>query len=57
MTEQWLTAREVWTLLGISEATFYRLDFFKSRKHYVTDRAVRYSASDVALYQHIRKAA
>lgn len=51
--EQWYTAIEVAKLLGVSRATFYRLSWFRSRKHYATDRAVRYAASDVALYQHL----
>ena len=57
MSDQWLTARDVAALLRVSERTFYRILFFRTRKHFVTDTAVRYAASDVALYQYTRKAA
>lgn len=55
--EQFLTARECWTLLGVSERTFYRIPFFRTRKIYVTATAVRYAVSDLKRFQAIRRAA
>lgn len=50
---EYLSAREVYTRLGVSKATFFRIPFFRSRKHYPHGSCVRYLASDVALYQRI----
>jgi predicted DNA-binding transcriptional regulator AlpA len=55
--EQMYKAEEVADLLGISRATFYRLVWFKGRKIRTSAGTVGYLASDVALYQSLRREA
>jgi predicted DNA-binding transcriptional regulator AlpA len=56
MTKRLLKAKEIAALLGVSRATFYRIPFFRRRKVRVSERAVRYSADDLATYLHSRAA-
>lgn len=53
--EQVYRADEVAALLGISRATFYTLAWFRARKVRVSARCVGYLASDVTLYQALRR--
>jgi predicted DNA-binding transcriptional regulator AlpA len=53
--EQTYKAEEVARLLGISRATFFRLAWFKARKVRTSAGTVGYLASDVALYQSLRR--
>jgi hypothetical protein len=42
-------------VLGIARSTFYTIVWFKSRKVRMTDGTVGYLASDLALYQSLRR--
>ena len=53
--DQVYSAREVAALLSLSRASFYRLAWFKSRKLRLSAKRVGYLASDVALFQTLRK--
>lgn len=53
--EQVYKAEEVAALLGLSRATFYRLVWFKDKKIRTSKGTVGYLASDVALYQSLRR--
>jgi predicted DNA-binding transcriptional regulator AlpA len=53
--EQVYSAEEVAKLLSVSRATFYRLAWFKARKVRTSVGTVGYLASDVALYQSLRR--
>lgn len=53
--EQTYRAADAARLLGISRSTFYTLAWFKSRKVRTSDGTVGYLASDVALYQSLRR--
>jgi predicted DNA-binding transcriptional regulator AlpA len=53
--DQLYTAEQAAALLGVSRSTFYALSYFKSRKIRTSEGTVRYSASDIARYQLIRR--
>lgn len=53
--EQVYRAADVARLLGIARSTFYTIVWFKSRKVRITDGTVGWLASDVALYQSLRR--
>lgn len=53
--EQTYRASEAARLLAVSRATFYRIAWFKSRRVRLTTRRVGYLASDIALYQALRR--
>lgn len=53
--ERFFAAREICALLAISKATFYRIPFFRTRKHYPHGSCVRYAERDVRLYEQIMK--
>jgi predicted DNA-binding transcriptional regulator AlpA len=53
--EQTYSAADVARLLGISQATFFRIAWFKSRKVRLSAQRVGYLASDVSLYQTLRR--
>jgi len=55
IVDQTYSAAEVARLLGISQATFFRLAWFKGRKVRVSAQRVGYLASDVTLYQSLRR--
>lgn len=55
--EQIYRPAEVAKLLGIARSTFYTIAWFRSRKIRMTDGTVGYTASDVALYQTLRRVA
>lgn len=55
IAEQLYTADEVARLLGVSRATFYTIVWFKSRKVRVSAQRVGYLASDVSLFQSLRR--
>jgi predicted DNA-binding transcriptional regulator AlpA len=55
IAEQTYKAEEVAALLGVSRATFFRLAWFKGRKVRTSPGTVGYLASDVALYQSLRR--
>lgn len=48
-------AAAVARLLGISRSTFYTLAWFKARKVRTSDGTVGYLASDITLYQSLRR--
>lgn len=50
---QYLSARDVCARLGISERTFFRIAFFRTRKVRIAAKAVRYALSDVEQYEAI----
>lgn len=51
---EYLSARDVYERLGVSKATFFRIPFFRSRKHYPHGSCVRYLAADVETYLRVR---
>lgn len=53
--EQTYKAEEVAKLLGVSRATFFRIVFFKNKKIRTSVGTVGYLASDIALYQSLRR--
>lgn len=53
--EQVYRAEDAAKLLGVSRSTFYTLAWFKSRKVRMSEGTVGYLASDVALYQSLRR--
>jgi predicted DNA-binding transcriptional regulator AlpA len=53
--EQVYRADDAAKLLGIGRSTFYTIVWFKSRKVRMTDGTVGYLASDLALYQSLRR--
>ena len=55
--ERTVRPAEAAKLLGVSRATFYRLPFFRTRKVRISERAVGYLESDIAMYQSIRRGA
>lgn len=48
-------ANDAAKLLGISRASFFRIVFFKDKKVIIGERSVGYLASDLALYQSLRR--
>lgn len=55
VVEQTYSGPEVAALLNVSRATFYRIVWFKSRKVRTSAGTVGYLASDVAMYQSLRR--
>lgn len=53
--EQTYKADEAARLLGISRSTFYTLAWFKARKVSTSEGTVGYLASDISLYQSLRR--
>jgi predicted DNA-binding transcriptional regulator AlpA len=53
--EQVYRAEDAAKLLGVSRSTFYTLAWFKSKKVRISDGTVGYLASDLALYQSLRR--
>lgn len=53
--DQVYRAKDAARLLGIGRSTFYTIAWFKSKRVRVTDGTVGYLASDIALYQTIRR--
>lgn len=55
VAEQTYRAEEVAQLLGVSRATFYTIVWFKGKRVRVSAQRVGYLASDVAMYQAMRR--
>lgn len=53
--DQVYRAKDAAKLLGISRSAFYTIAWFKTRKVRLTDGCVGYLASDIALFQSLRR--
>lgn len=53
--DQMYSAAEVARLLGISQATFFRLSYFKAKKVRISAQRVGYLASDVYAFQTLNR--
>jgi predicted DNA-binding transcriptional regulator AlpA len=55
VADQTYRAKTAAQVLGVSRATFYRIKWFRSKKVRMSDGTVGYLASDIALYQAMRR--